>query len=70
MTHGGVRLGPDGLPILPGDEGADMLNRDASKDGRQRNAIDPSGIVYEAVKGNRVENATATIYKLNEETGD
>ena len=70
MTHGGVRLGPDGLPILPGDEGGDMYNRDASKDVRQRNAIDPSGVVYEAVKGNRVENATATIYQLNEETGE
>lgn len=69
MTHGGVRLGPDGLPILPGD-GGDMYNRDAGKDGRQRNAIDPSGVVYEAVKGNPVEGATATIYKLNEESGE
>lgn len=66
MTHGGVRLGPDGLPILPGDE--DMYNRDPSKDGKQRNAIDPSGVVYEAVKGNPVEGATATIEKFNEET--
>ncbi|MBR1482799.1 MAG: leucine-rich repeat protein, partial [Ruminococcus sp.] len=69
MTHGGVRLGPDGLPILPGD-GADMYNHDASKDGRQRNAIDPSGMVYEAVEGNPVEGATATIYKRNEDTGE
>lgn len=69
MTHGGVRLGPDGLPILPGD-GGDMYNHDVSKDGRQRNAIDPSGIVYEAVEGNRVEGATATIYKLNDENGE
>ena len=69
LTHGGAYIGPDGLPVLPGDE-ADMYNRDASKDGRQRNAIDPSGIVYEAVEGNRVEGATATIYKLNEETSE
>ena len=68
LTHGGVRIGPDGLPILPGD--CDMYNRNASKDGRQRNAIDPSGIVYEAVEGNPVEGATATIYKLNEETNE
>ena len=69
LTHGGAYIGPDGLPVLPGDD-ADMYNRDASKDGRQRNAIDPSGIVYEAVEGNRVEGATATIYKLNEETNE
>lgn len=68
MTHGGVRLGPDGLPILPGD--TDMYNKDPSKDSKQRNAIDPSGIVYEAVRGNRVEGATATIEKLNEETSE
>ena len=69
MTHGGVYLGPDGLPVLPGD-GGDMYNHDPSKDGKQRNAIDPSGIVYEAVEGNRVEGATATIFKLNEESGE
>ena len=68
LTHGGACLGPDGLPILPGD--ADMYNHDAGKDGRQRNAIDPSGIVYEAVEGNPVEGATATIYKLNEESSE
>ena len=68
LTHGGAYIGPDGLPVLPGD--GDMYNRDVSKDGRQRNAIDPSGIVYEAVEGNPVEGATATIYKLDEESGE
>lgn len=47
-----------------------MLNRNAEKDGRQCNLIDPSGIVYEAVEGNVVEGATATLYKLNEESGE
>ena len=68
FTHGGVRIGPDGLPILPGDP--DMYNHNPEKDGKQRNAIDPSGTVYEAVKGNPVEGATAIIYKLNEDTGE
>ena len=67
FTHGGVRIGPDGLPILPGD-GGDVYNHNSDKDGKQRNAIDPSGVVYEAVKGNPVEGATATIEKFNEET--
>ena len=32
--------------------------------------IDPSGYIYEAVLDNRVEGATATVYYLDEETGE
>ena len=32
--------------------------------------IDPSGYIYEAVRDNRVEGATATVYYLDEETGE
>ncbi|MBQ9414607.1 MAG: leucine-rich repeat domain-containing protein, partial [Clostridia bacterium] len=68
--HHGYTIGPDGAIVFPGDDKGDMLNHDAGKDGKQRNAIDPSGYVYEAVEGNRVEGATMTIYKLNEDSGE
>ena len=70
LNHG-IYLDDNGLPVLPGDKpNGGVLNNNPDKDGRQRNVIDPSGVVYEAVKGNFVENATATILKLNEESGE
>lgn len=68
-THHGYSIDDNGNIVFP-DDNADMLNRNAEKDGRQCNLIDPSGIVYEAVEGNVVEGATATLYKLNEESGE
>lgn len=69
-THHGYAIDDYGNVVFPDDNKADMLNRNAEKDGRQCNIIDPAGIVYEAVKGNPVEGATATIYKLNTESGE
>ena len=68
-THHGYAIDDYGNVVFPDDK-ADMLNRNAENDGRQCNIIDPSGIVYEAVEGNPVAGATATIEKLNDETGE
>ncbi|MBQ9679130.1 MAG: leucine-rich repeat protein [Ruminococcus sp.] len=64
-THHGYSIGPDGMIVFPEDH-VGMVDPNS----KQRNAIDPSGIVFEAVEGNRVEGATATIYKLNTATGE
>ena len=68
-THHGYAIDDYGNVVFPDDK-ADMLNRNAENDGRQCNLIDPSGIVYEAVEGNVIVGATATLYKLNEESGE
>lgn len=65
MTHHGYSIGPDGMIVFP-DDHVGMVDPNS----KQRNVIDPSGIVYEAVRGNRVEGATATIYKLNASTDE
>ncbi len=64
-THHGYSIGPDGMIVFPEDH-VGMVDPNS----KQRNVIDPSGVVWEAVEGNRVEGATATIYKLNEDTGE
>ena len=64
LNHG-YYLDENGNVVFP-DDHVGMVDP-ASK---QRNCIDPSGYVYEAVEGNRVEGATATIYKLNKESGE
>ncbi len=64
-THHGYSIGPDGMIVFPEDH-VGMVDPNS----KQRNAIDPSGYVYEAVEGNRVAGATATIYKFNNETGE
>ena len=64
LNHG-YYLDENGNVVFP-DDHVGMVDP-ASK---QRNCIDPSGYVYEAVEGNRVEGATATIYKLNKETNE
>lgn len=68
-THHGYAIDDYGNVVFPDDK-ADMLNRNAENDGRQCNLIDPAGIVYEAVRGNPVVGATATLYKLNEKSGE
>lgn len=64
LNHG-YYLDENGNVVFP-DDHVGMVDPGS----KQRNCIDPSGYVYEAVEGNRVEGATATIYKLNRETGE
>lgn len=52
-----------------GDGNGDGYSDDYYSDsGNMNMLVDPSGIVYDTVKGNRIQGAKVTVYKLNTET--
>ncbi len=58
------------LILIGAEKGLDSLIKQYLENGFIKFSIDPSGIVYEAVIGNRVKGATMTVYYLDPDTGE
>ena len=69
LMHGGWTIDEHGNAVPKG--GWDKYqNGGYKKGGKGRYIVDPSGTVYEAVRGNTLAGAIATLYKLDTETGE